>query len=380
MTRQRGHVRSIKIRKRRASMTESNDVSIPHANERHPVPADMCSNTPHTTFARLPVELIHEVLFMSADACGANNRATVASIARACCLGYTIAIPRLYRVVVANLSNYIKLYACLFEEHSTFTNGILREPAVRRLCPLVQHLVLRASHSLSRLTPDRFQHLNRLSSIFFDCPAVIPPHILGTTRIHFGVGQPRSLPSSVTHMSFSVPFEHYSYLEDFLVFDETGDWSPAVTHLSLEFNDRIRHDDQLTSLLENLLDLPNIEQIVIRLSGEALNHKSRAVILRSIHPVGDDNRIRLWDDYRQLDGEEANIKAVVADAYLGRTPWTEAHALSENELEEAASASRSYQIFGTSESEDSEERYSYDEEPGNNSFSRSNTNTDSDSE
>jgi len=181
-------------------------------------------------------------------------------------------------------------------------------------------------------------------------------------------------------MSFSVPLEHYDYLEEFLVFDEADDWSPAVTHISLEFNDRIRHHDQLTSLLENLLELPNIEQIVIRLSGEALHDRSYAVTLRSIHRVESDNRIRLWTDYRHLDGGEANIKAVVANAYMGRTPWTEAHALSEYELEEGASASRSYQRFGTSESEDSEEAYSQYEEPGNNSFSLSNTNTDSDSE
>jgi len=345
---------------------ESGALATSHAEEH--------SIAPLTLFASLPVELVHEILRMSADDCGATNRATVNSISKTCRLGYTIAIPFLYRVFVVDVSDYTTLYSRLFEEQSAFPDGVLCEPAVRRLCPLVQHLVLRTPESLSPLTADSFNYFTRLSSIFVNYarPAVwLPIDIRGPTRVHYGDRCPRILPPCVNHVSITIVLNVMNEIDlvDFRDLDEEDSWSSTVTHISLEFSERIRYAYQLTGLLDSFLRLPKIEQVVVRLFTGALHPRSQVMTLRGIYDAQDRSRVRLWADNRWFDEDGTAIDTMVADAYAGCTPWTKAWALTDEELAPAASLSLDYLIFGASESDysedddddDDDENLSYDE-------------------
>jgi len=334
MAHQRGRARIIPVQKQRVGIEESTPTPMPHVDGSHSARAlwhaEERSN-PVASLARLPVELIHEVLRISADDCGATNRPTVNSISKTCRLGYTIAIPFLYRVVVVDVPDYTSLYKLLFDEQSVFTDGILCKPAVRRLCPLVQHLVLREPGSLSPLTPDHFGHLNWLSSIFVNYvrPAAnLPTEILGPTRVHFDDGLPRLLPPSVTHVSLSIPikFDGLIDLDEFRILDEEDNWSPNVSHVSLAFNERIRDEHQLTRLLNYFLNLPSIDKVVVHLSESALDQDSQDVAICGIFGAQDLSRVLLWTDHGWLDEDGRTLDATVANAYADRTPWTEARA------------------------------------------------------
>ena len=367
MARQHDHVRSIPMQEQHAPVEASEDVSRLYAARSWGAPAVSIAekhNSPVPLLARVPIELIHVILRASAEDCGATNRAVVNSISRTCRLGYTIAIPLLYRVVVVNVPDYTTLYKCLFDEQSPFTEGVLCEPAVRRLCPLVQHLVLRTPDSLSPLTSDHTNWLTRLSSIFVDYPnpAVrLPTDILGPTRVHYSNRYPKVLPPSVTHVSFSPEFDVNGNIlwHEFMFLQEGDNWSPTVTHVSLEFNQRIRmHEDfQLTNLLDCILNVPEIELIVLHLSGDALHPESLNMALISLCGVQDCNLVQLWADDRQFDsyGHGTVIDIMIADAYAGRTPWMEARALTDEELNEVRE-------FPLGNSEDGEEDEDEDED------------------
>jgi len=332
MAHQRGRARIIPVQEQRAAIEESTPTPVPDVDGSHSVPAMWRAeerSNPVASLARLPVELIHEVLRISADDCGAKNRSTVNAISRTCCLGYTIAIPFLYRVVVVDVPDYMALYKHLFDEQSAFTDGIVCKPAVHRLCPLVQHLVLREPGSLLPLTPDHFGHLNRLSSISINYvrPAVnLPTEILGPTRVHFDDGLPRLLPPSVTHVSLLIPIEFDGFidLDEFRILDEEANWSPTVTHVSLRFIEGIRDEHQLTRLLNYFLNLPSIEKVVVHLSESALDQDSQDVAICGIFGAQDLSRVFLWTDYDRLDEDGRTVDATVDDAYADRTPWTEA--------------------------------------------------------
>jgi len=332
-----------------------------------PSHAEEHSKTSFTLLASLPVELVHEILRIGADDCGATNRSTVDSISRTCRLGYTLAIPFLYRVFVVDFSDYTMLYARMFEEQSVFADGVLSVPAVRRLCPLVQHLVLRTPDSLSPLNADRFNHFTSLSSIIVNYPrpaVILPRDIRGPTHVHYGDRCPRILPPSVTHVSITIALNVMNEIDlgEFRDLDEEDNWSPTVTHVSLEFSERIRYAYQLTGLLDSFLRLPNIEQVVVRLFTGALHPRSQVMTLRGIYDAEDRSRVRLWADNRWFDEDGAVIDTMVADAYAGCTPWTKAWALTDEELAPAASLSLDYLIFGAYESDYSEDDDNDDDE------------------
>jgi len=321
-------------------------------------------NAPIALFASLPVELVHEILRVSVKDWGATNPAAVNSISKTCRLGYTIAIPFLYRVFVVDTSDYATLYDRLFDEQSAFTDGVLCEPAVRRLCSLVQHLVLRTRGSLSVLTPDHFKYLHRLSSIIVDCinPAFdFPTSIHGATRVHFGDGFPRQLPPSVTHISFSITINRNGIIEsidhEFNVLDDEDNWSSTITHVSLEFCEGIVYESEITELLLCFLCRPEIEMVVVHLMGDALHPRSRDMALRGIYDLQDcdRDRVQLWTDRRWVDKDHEDIDITVSDVYEGRAPWMESWRLTKQELAEAAMVDEDFGDGDDGEEEDDDD-------------------------
>jgi len=267
-------------------------------------------NPPVASLTSLPVELVREILRVSVEAWGATNPGAVDSISKTCRLGYTVVIPVLYRVVVVDVRDYTTLYARLFDSQSAFTEGVLCEPAARRLCSLVQHLVLRTRGSLLALTPDHFKQLNQLSSVLVDFISPVfdfPTIVNGATRVHISDGFPEQLPPSVTHVSFSIPFVGDGRISmvsgKFDTLDDEHNWSPTITHVSLEFTGSIAYETEISDFLDCFLCRPEIEMIVVHLIEDAVHPRSRDMALRGIYDVQDcdRDRVQLWTDHRWYD-------------------------------------------------------------------------------
>jgi len=291
----------------------------------------------------LPLELVSDILRVTAEACLQTDHQTILNIALSCSLGYGSAIPALYTSIVVDEKN--KDYVCrIFDENTPFISGLLHAAPSQRLCHYIRRIFLETNRSL---LATEVRHLVNLHSVFsltleIDVlPSELYPHIAPTLRQLYvlSVVYPKTLPESVTHVSYYVHVwspRSFGDFEDYVrrVIPDTA------THIALELNESIEpsYETSLLSLFKTLLTRNSSAPIVLRLYRNASGETCERVVLRAIARLGQEQlrrRVKLWRDARPMVENEDDINTSKLDCIAGRTPWEEAESVSQAELEAA---------------------------------------------
>ena len=291
---------------------------------------------------RLPLELVGEVLRITAEECLPMDRQTICNIALSSSLGYGSAIPVLYSGIVINRKNedYV---ARVFDEDSVLTSGPLHIAPSQRLCPLIRRIYLEMSRNRLHVN---IRHLINLQAIFSltlgdkNLPPSMYPNIAPTLKQCYilSVEHPDQLPTSVTHVSYYIR----ASANFFAAFQDYAERTIAetITHVSLELNEAIQAgcETSLLSLLRALLTRNSSAPVTLRLYDNAISEPSETFVLKAIarlEPERLRRRVQLWRDHRPITMPVDDINTSKADCIVGRTPWAESESLSQTELDAA---------------------------------------------
>ena len=296
-------------------------------------------------FDNMPMELVGAVLQTAAELYLESDRVTVMNITRSCSVGYTFAIPVLYRTLVIEDSNS-SLLAPVFDTIVPFTSGLLSRPATERLCVHVRRLFLNINQKMD---------VARFSSLFPQLQAIytfsngltkeISEQLPSSVRSFHTLSAPQNqwVPSSVTRLCI------YWYFGNNMITNLT-EWlgtsvSNNVTHVALELNDALKLSQEMdcTKALRYLLARDTTAPVVIRLYRKAVYPRSLRVMLRAIGNLDatHQQRVYLWRDKRRIRGGIDDISTSKWDSVGGRTPWSEATPVTQTELEMAMTAENS---------------------------------------
>ena len=284
----------------------------------------------------LPVELVGEIWRAAAELFIETDHRTVLDIAASCTIGYHAVTPVLYRTLLMK-DDGTELIMRVFSTETIAGAPTLSAPPTQRLCPLVRRI---CAFNNQNFDPDKLKHLTRLEIIsnshetFFLAP-------LASTLTHLSVWDadwPERLPTTLTHVSL------YCYLGDDVVVRRTelrsmADTLPnSVTHFALMFCYAFPRDaaERLQALIPLVLAREGIKTFGIRLLGDAANDSNYQYLLRVVAGLqsGDRNRVRLWRDMRNAFSPNSGLLAagIKTDVVVGRTLWTEARPIMQEEL------------------------------------------------
>lgn len=290
----------------------------------------------------LPIELIGHILRALAELSIVHDPATVMKIALVGSIGYTAAIPVLYRTLDVKGSNYDAIVRIFDESQppaaADGSSGLLQLPPSVRICPHIRRVFVKGWTEFPYL-----QLLPNLEMVFTvsnnrhiflqeDFPRISKSLTLyaSLSSVH-----PHTLPQTITHASFYIPIRNASEFQDHAK-DMLHD---TITHLAIELNDHVfdRAALHLRELLNFLLCRPTTKIVVLRLYRAAVFAESVAVVIqaiRSLEPVNLQERILIWMDQRQMESSNIDIATSLHDAMKGRTPWTEGIAVEHARIEE----------------------------------------------
>jgi len=290
----------------------------------------------------IPIELVGAMLQTAAELYLVSDRATVLNIAKSCSIGYTYAIPILYRTLVIDGTNS-HLFAPVFNESVPFriAGGLLSRPATERLCWHVRRLFLGINQMMDplrfgRLFPQLqaifgFGDLFLTESDYGQLPSSLRSfHALSIPHVQW-------IPPPITHLCIFWQFGHLSV-------NKLVEWfearvSDTVTHVALELNDDLEPDQEedFVVTLRYLLGRSATAPVVIRIYSDAINAISIRIMLRTIGNMDamQRQRVLIWRDEREIRGGFGDINTSKLDAVCGRTPWSEALPETQNELDAA---------------------------------------------
>ena len=288
------------------------------------------------------MELVGAMLQTAAELYLISDRATVLNIAKSCGIGYTYAIPVLYRTLVIEDTN-THLFAPVFNESAPFrvAGGLLSRPATERLCWHVRRLFLGINETLDPL---------RFGRLFPQLQAVFAFGDLFLTKNDYGqlpsrlwsfhaLSIPRDqwVPPTITHLCIF-------WTLDYLSVDELIEWfetrvSNTVTHVALELNVPLEPDQgtDFAVILQYLLGRSATALLAIRIYSKAIDPNSIRIMLKGIGNMdaAQRQRVIVWHDERDIQDGLVDVYTSKVDAICGRTPWSEASPEPQSELDAA---------------------------------------------
>jgi len=286
---------------------------------------------------QLPVEIVVEILRMTAELVRMTDVQTALNIARSCTIGYRSATPVIYRMISVNRHNADRLEA-IFDEDFCGTGLAISDSPAQRLCPLVKTLFL---GNLGCINSERIAKLVNLDAIH----TVIHTNTLMTacspTVTHcyiLGHGSNQSISASVTHLSIYLSFHRSDvgrFVENYLsrMIPET------VTHIAIEISGPVlaTQKTSLHKIMEFLTLRHKPAPVIFRLYSDAIKPSSFSMVLCVIHALEPQQRqqVLLWRDHRAVASIDEDLGLLRRDAFDGKTPWTEATAVMEDELQAA---------------------------------------------
>jgi len=296
----------------------------------------------------LPIEIVGHILRVLAEMSILDNRETVLRIALMGSIGYTVAIPVLYRTVSVTISN-LSFITRIFDDSeqaaaSGGPGGVLQPSRTSRLCPYVRRIFVDASSSFPylRLLPN-LEMVVTITSNRGIFPSEDFSHLSKslTQYTSLTTAYLYTLPPTITHASFYINVWAASVFTDFRKYASLT-LHDTITHLAIELNDPIYEEAalQLRKLLAYLLRRSSTALVVLRLYRDAVLPDSMAAVLWAIHglPVLPDDlqaRLLIWRDQRKIDTVISDMKTSLRDAIEGRTPWMEGRIVSHADLEDA---------------------------------------------
>jgi len=285
--------------------------------------------------AYLPVELVGEIWRAAAELFIETEHRTVLNIAASCTIGYHAATPVLYRTLLMT-DRGAELAMRVFNTEFTSNVSKLSAPPAQRLCPLVRRLC--AMRVPDGFTADDLQHLTGLEMIcdpdLLEAFLLTPQAPTPTHFFRYTTEWPGRLPPTITHVSMFSSGETREQMKAFI--DNT--LPEMATHLALSFRDTLEHEGipELVGLLQVIVARRFSAPAAIWLLGDAAEEASHRSMLRAIAALGldDQSAVRIWRDLRPafLESTEEIMVAAEMDFVAGRTPWTEAESVTQEEL------------------------------------------------
>ena len=282
----------------------------------------------------LPVELVGEIWRAAAELFIETDHRTVLDIAASCTIGYYAATPVLYRTLFMNDHGH-ELVTRVFSTETIPNAPTLGAPPTQRLCPLVKRIC--AFRADKGFDADSLKHFTKLEMICDSHESfLLAP--LSPTVTYLSVWSatwPKRLPATLTHVSV------YCYLNRGTVHrNEMRAYAlpDSVTHFALMFCYAIPQDaeEELVVLIQSKLARKGINNFTIWLLGDAANESNYRRVLRAVAALqlSDRNRVRLWRDTRSgFAPSSGKLGAKIKmDVVAGRTLWTEARPIAQEEL------------------------------------------------
>lgn len=283
---------------------------------------------------RMPIELVTQILGATAELVFHTDVVVALNIARSSLIGYLSATPVIYRMVKINSGNVDAVGRIFSGEHHG-TGSLSRSPA-QRLCPLVKALFIDDALGIDSR---RFSHLVNLIALYcFDygiglnlLGCSLPPRL---TQYYALIYDPTYVPlATVTHVSIYFAFDAEE-VSDFL-HDCCNTLLPhTVTHVAIELNETIdaSREDGIKEIVSFMLSRNSTAPVVLRLYRCASESFSLKVVMRVINSLAtreDRRRVHIWRDTRPVKNGIDDLALSRRDAFDGRTPWTEASAVTE---------------------------------------------------
>ena len=288
--------------------------------------------------AHLPVELVGEIWRAAAELFIENEHRTVLNIAASCTIGYYAATPILYRTLLMR-DGGVELIMRVFNTEPITSAPTLSTSPAERLCPLVRRI---CSFGVpSSFNKDEIQRLTGLETICDTANSLLRTS-LAPTLTHFitwTTSWPERLPSTLTHVTLYCYFDTSAQVACEQLKLYMVDTLPnSVTRFALTFCYAFPQDAlaELVALIPIILLRKGIAMFCIGLSGAAADEPTYKLLLRAIATlqVGDRNKIRLWRDMRSTSDPKNGffVAGVRTDLVAGRTLWTEARPVMQEEL------------------------------------------------